>query len=93
MLGSATPANDWILLKSTAGGGGVGISCPEMLKEVNLGGGWGRTEPRHLCVLSWASLSEVGWDQLMLLLATCRSPPLAKQTPEKKRVPAPFRSI
>lgn len=45
-LGSTTEANDCILLKSTAGGGGVGISLPEMLKEANLGEK--RAEPRSL---------------------------------------------
>lgn len=38
MLGSTTAADDCIPLKSTTGGGGVGISPPEMLNKTNLGG-------------------------------------------------------
>lgn len=53
VLGSTTSVDDCILLKSTAGGGGVGISPPEMLKEANLGEKK-RVEPRCLCVPPWA---------------------------------------
>lgn len=87
MLGSATTADECVLLKNTTGAGGVGISLPEMQKEANLGGI--KEGSQDVC----ACRSEVGWGQPMLPLATCRSTPLAKQMPDQKSVPASFTSI
>lgn len=54
MLGSATTADDCILLKSVAGGGGVRISLPEMLKEANHRGKKEQSRDVCACVLGLA---------------------------------------
>lgn len=90
MLGSTTPAGDCMLLKSVAGGGGVRVSLPEMLKEATHRGKKSRAEMSVRA--SWAWLSEGGWDRWTLPLRRAAAL-LAKQTHGQKRVPESSASV